>query len=86
MFTAMSYEKFLSGFSISNELMKSFIDYADKNGVKKSDAQIKKSEALIKNYLKASIARNIWNDEGFYPIYNKDDKALQKAVDFLDKK
>lgn len=85
MFAAMEYEKFLSAFAVSNELMKSFIEYADKNGVKRNEVQIKKSEALIKNYLKASIARNIWNDEGFYPIYNKDDKALEKAIDFLHK-
>ena len=82
----MGYEKFVSGFTVTSELMKSFIDYADKNGVKKNDEQIKKSETLIKNYLKASIARNIWNDEGFYPIYNKDDKTLLKAIDFLKEK
>ena len=82
-FIGMGYDKFVSGFQISNELLKSFIDYADNNGVKKNDAQIKQSETLIKNYLKASIARNIWNDEGFYPIYNKDDKALLRAIDFL---
>lgn len=84
-FTAMGYDKFVSGFSVNNELFGSFVVYAAQNGVKENDPQIRQSEVLIRNYLKANIARSIWNDEGFYPLYNKEDKALQKAISFLEK-
>ena len=35
--------------------------------------------------LKAYIARNLFDDEGFYPIYAPMDDILQKAIGILEK-
>jgi carboxyl-terminal processing protease len=76
-------ENFIRSFNITNEIMNEFISYAEKNGVKRNEAQIKKSETLIRTQLKALIARNIWNNEGFYPVYQERDPVMKKALELL---
>jgi hypothetical protein len=39
----------------------------------------------ISNLMKALIARNIFDDKGFYPVYLKTDKTFLKAVEELKK-
>ncbi|MCF6242256.1 MAG: S41 family peptidase, partial [Bacteroidales bacterium] len=43
-------------------------------------------ETNIKQLLKALIARNLWGDEAFYKIYNKQDDFVLTAIDVLKNK
>ena len=42
------------------------------------EKQVARHESNI--LLKAYIARNIFDDEGFYPIYEEMDEILQRAI------
>ena len=35
---------------------------------------------ILSTQLKAYIARNIWNDDGFFPVIHKIDYTFQKAI------
>lgn len=74
---------FNSSFDITPTILNDFAVYAEKNGVKRNEKELKQSESLLKNQLKALIARNIWNNEGFYPIYQKQDNVLKRAIELL---
>ena len=37
----------------------------------------------LKSWLKALIGRNIFQENGFYPILNQDDPVVQKALQTL---
>ncbi|MDF2438788.1 MAG: hypothetical protein K0Q95_3164 [Bacteroidota bacterium] len=76
-------ENYGKQFSITNDVLEQFIAYAEKNKVKRNDQQIKQSETLLKNQLKALIARNIWNNEGFYPVFQAEDNVLKKALEIM---
>lgn len=43
------------------------------------DKQLTDNRGLIETTMKAYFARQLWGNDGFYPIINKDDKTLQKA-------
>lgn len=43
------------------------------------DKQLTANKGLIETTMKAYFARQLWGNDGFYPIINKDDKTLQKA-------
>jgi len=64
-------------------LLESFVDYADKNGLKRNTEEIILSEKIIMTQLKAYIARNIIDNEGFYPIIQSIDKTLLKGIEIL---
>lgn len=81
----MELGKFRKTFSIDGAILNDFYELANKMGVKSNkDAEL--SQAIIKNLLKASIARQIWRNDGFYPILNEDDKAIKRAVDIFGSK
>ncbi len=56
------------------------IDFAEGNDVSYNQEQYNKSEDLIVLETKAYIARNIMDNEGFYPILAEQDEVLQKAI------
>ena len=39
-----------------------------------------KDKKIISTQLKAYIARNIWNDAGFYPVIHQIDETFQEAI------
>jgi carboxyl-terminal processing protease len=76
-------ENYGRSFNITPAIMDQFVAYAEKNGVKRNDQQIKQSESILKNQLKALIARNIWKNEGFYPVFQTQDNVLKKALELM---
>lgn len=75
-------EKYLDNQAVLNE----FIDYVSKNGVPANQAQIEKSRTLIKIQVYAYIARNIFDDNGFYPIILSIDNTTNRAIQVLKNK
>ena len=79
--TAQEFVKYLNRIGI----LRRFIIFAAKNGVKERPADIKISEMLLKTQLNAYIARNFIDNNGFYPIIQDIDNTLLKALEILDK-
>lgn len=69
----------------ADNIMTRFIEYASANGVKADRAGISRSQDLIAIQLKAYIARNFLDNDGFYPIWEDLDTTLKEAIDFLMK-
>jgi carboxyl-terminal processing protease len=67
------------------KIMDQFIKYAAINNFKTDNAGIKTSGLIIDTQIKAYIARNILDNKGFYPIWEKIDTTLRYAIDFLKK-
>lgn len=76
---AYSMEKYLDGQAIFGQ----FIRFASENGIKKDNDGLLISGKRISIELKAYIARNILDNKGFYPIWEKNDSTLKYAIDFL---
>jgi carboxyl-terminal processing protease len=67
----------------SQPLLDEFTGFAASKGIRKRPALIETSGRLIENQLQAYIVRNIFDDEGFYPIFQKDDVTILRAVRVL---
>lgn len=76
-------DQFIRRFTISNSLLNTFANYAKEKGVEKDTDGLKVSGELIKTRIKAYIGRNLFSDEGFYPILNEKDKTFNKALEVL---
>jgi carboxyl-terminal processing protease len=63
-----SAKSFVANFNISNALFNEFIAYLEKNGIQKDLWGLGRSEKNIRLQLKAYIGRNIYNNDGFYPV------------------
>ncbi len=65
------------------DVLEKFIDFARKNGVDPNKQHISQSKELLKVQLMASIARNVIDNEGFYPIIKQIDNTLLKALEVI---
>ncbi|MFP3859609.1 MAG: S41 family peptidase [Bacteroidales bacterium] len=75
-------EKFLD----SQNIYKQFVQFAENNNINPDKTSgIERSKKVILTTVKANIARNIMNDEGYYPILKNIDNTLQKASELLQK-
>jgi carboxyl-terminal processing protease len=64
-------------------VLRGFIVFASKEGVKEVPRDVKTSQYILKVQLYAYIARNFLDDDGFYPIIQDIDNTLLKAVGTL---
>ena len=69
----------------SKSVVESFIYYANKKGIKPIQKDIRISKKLIKTRLYAYIARNIIDNEGYYPIARDIDAILKRAEKVFEK-
>jgi len=76
-----TYSEYTGKFSIDDITYMGFVEYAKGNNIHPSEAEIKHSEELVKNYLKAEIGRLIWNSDGFYSVIAKRDNDILKALE-----
>jgi carboxyl-terminal processing protease len=80
-----NFDDFNSKFSITPDIFQSFTAFVAKNGLEPDAAGMAFAKNDISNLMKALIARNIFDDKGFYPVYLKTDKTFLKAVEELKK-
>lgn len=79
-----TFELFNRSFNIDGSLLSEFIAFSDKNGIKTETTGFSaREEKLVKQRLKANIARHVWNYEGFYMVLQEDDTFIQKALEVL---
>ena len=60
-----------------------FVAFAKEKGIEPNPEQLAKSKPLLVRLVNAYIVRNILNDEGFFPLFERDDDIVKKAVEQL---
>jgi carboxyl-terminal processing protease len=75
-----SLEKYL----LKQNLLNEFVAFAEEKGIERNDAEITKSKPLMIRLLNAYIVRNILGNEGFFPLFERDDEITKKAIEVLN--
>ena len=76
-------DRFLTNFDKDNSVLDAYLEllpYKPSN-TDNINSHSKNLKAKIKSYIKATIAREIFGDEGFYRSIQKDDTMLQKVLE-----
>lgn len=77
------FPKFLNEFEITDEMLNLIKDLAKKKEIELNIEQYEKDLKFIKSLAKALIGRNIWGNEGYYPVIHKEDEQFKKALIIL---
>ncbi len=67
----------------SINIFEQFANYAEHKGVSKNTAGYQYSKHLVNTQLKANIARNVIDNDGFYPIIQDVDTTLKIAINYF---
>lgn len=79
------YKQFLRMEPATDVILNDFVTYASQHGVPARWYYINQSRDLIVNYIKALVARDIFGNEAFYPIVNRNDKTVNAALKAFNK-
>jgi carboxyl-terminal processing protease len=67
------------------DLIPQFVSYAREKGVDPVTEEIRTSRMILDKTIKAYVARNLIDNDGFYPIIADIDHTLQVAIDTISK-
>jgi carboxyl-terminal processing protease len=77
---------FKKQFQVDEKLLLEFLKYAEKTEkIALNTKDLKTSKTLIKQALKAEIARQIWTEQGYYLVISDYDREIQKGLQVLRK-
>jgi carboxyl-terminal processing protease len=74
---------FKKGFTDDQKLLDEFVAYAETKEVPRKDQEIITSGIQMKTYLKALIARNLYNLNAFFEMISTTDDDLNKAIEVI---
>jgi carboxyl-terminal processing protease len=81
-----SFSEFDKRFQVDNSVFSQFIQVATGAGVAKNLTEVNDAAPYLKNQLKAFISRQVFKNEGFYPILLQVDKTYLKALEIISQK
>ena len=76
-------ENFARKFKVSTDMLQEFYIFAEEKGVDYDEKGASTSEVIIRQRLKATIARNLFREKVFYQVVNEDDIVVQGAIEKL---
>ncbi|MGK7391331.1 MAG: S41 family peptidase [Candidatus Cyclobacteriaceae bacterium M2_1C_046] len=80
----LSIEEFQKQFKVTDAMLQDLTQLGKTYDVKPKPEQLEENKELFKLHIKAQIARQVWGNDGFYPIFNETNEVLQKAVNLFD--
>ncbi len=74
---------FAENFTLSNDGWMQFLERAKKDSVALDKISLLEKKAIIQR-IKAGIARQIWRNEGYFEIMNRQDTTIKTAMEYLN--
>jgi carboxyl-terminal processing protease len=79
------YEKFYENFIVTDVMLNDLVAIGKQNKVQPDYKDLAKNKKVFQVHVKAQIARKLWNNNGFYPIFNETNEILQQAIKMFDR-
>lgn len=74
---------FINQFKITTAIFDEFYEYCKKQSIELGSLNKQQSNVALEPYLKALIGKNAFDKDAYYPIINKNDKCIIKAIEEL---
>lgn len=78
------FEKYYTKFNVTDAMLEELVRVGERNRVKADRRELNKKKRLFQVHVKAQIARKIWGNEGFYPVYNETNEVFQQSLKVFD--
>lgn len=75
-----SLNDFVAKFEVSDDDLKQLFKEAREQKIPVNEEDVKRSKGLIKNQVKAMVARRLWSDEGYYKVLNSKDQIVLRSI------
>jgi len=75
-----NFNSFNKTFLVEGKVYNEFLSFVNSQELVVVNEKKEESKSILLNQLKAFIARQLFNNDGFYPILHQKDKGFQKAL------
>ena len=72
-------------FMVTDPMLNEVAEMGRKTNIPPDHKDLNKNKKLFQIYLKAEIARRVWDNSHFYPIFNETNEVLQQAIKLFDR-
>jgi carboxyl-terminal processing protease len=79
------YQDYLKNFTVNDKMINELIRVGERNKVKPNMKELKAKKELFQVHVKAQIARKLWGNDGFYPVFNETNEVFKQAVKMFDR-
>jgi carboxyl-terminal processing protease len=79
------FDSYFNKFKVTDNMLEDLMAMGERNNAKRDPVELKKKKKLFQIHVKAQIARRIWGNEGYYPVFNETDEVFQQAVKMFDR-
>jgi len=79
------FQHFLANFKVTDKMLNELVETGVRNRVKADYKELQARKNLFRVHVKAQIARKVWGNEGFYPVFNETNEIFQHAVTLFDR-
>lgn len=81
----LGIEKFFTQFDVTDAMLEELVNVGIRNKVEPDRSDLARHKRIFQINVKAQIARRIWDNRGFYPVFNESNEILQQAIRLFDR-
>ncbi len=78
-----SFDVYQKTFVVGDELVEKMLDEADKEGIEREDESVAFARPIIKEQVRAIVARDLFGQNEFYQVINEDNDVIKEALKVL---
>jgi len=76
----LPFDKFNKSFQVTDKMLQEVVQLAKAAGVEYKEEEYARSKSLLRNNVKAFIARSLYGNQGFFPVLHESDEEFQEAM------
>jgi carboxyl-terminal processing protease len=79
------YDHYIKNFQVTNDMLDALVLVGKRNKVEPDYKDLAKNKRVFQVNLKAQIARKIWGNNAFFPVFNETNEVLDQALKLFDR-
>lgn len=81
----MGWDKFYKNFVVSDQMLDELVAAGKRAKVKPDYQELRERKKVFQIHVKAQIARKIWGNAGFFPVFNETNEVFLQAIKMFDR-
>ena len=77
------FSDFDKQFQVTDDAYMKFVSYAKSKSIQPPDTEVKAAAPYLKSQLRAYISRQLYRNDGFFPILLREDLGYKKALEVI---
>jgi carboxyl-terminal processing protease len=70
---------------VTDAMINELVRVGERNKVKPDNKELRMKKKLFQVHIKSQIARKLWGNDGFYPVFNETNEIFLQSIKMFDR-